>query len=516
MPYPFDDATRARLAWLLPAALIVLALALPFLARRKSRTLERVHATLLALVVLLGFGIYTNSNWQNRRYFNPYEFFHYYVGAKYAPELGYARLYDAAVLVDRETGHAHRSNDLANLSAHRGGPEYKRLSAVYAEEQAIRAPFTPERWAAFTRDVVFFREQLPEGMWEQLLHDKGYNATPVWTLVGRVLAGCVPATSRASLRVLVALDVLLLVGMLACVAWAFGPRAALFAAALYLTHHCTSHAHFRAAFLRTDWLFALVASLCCLKKERPLAGGLLLAWSGLLRVFPLLFAAGPLLVAGWSLVRRDDPRRRSALRFTAGFALGAALLFGASLAREGGLEPWREFQAKIVEHDERPASDTLGFKKLFVWSVGFRRDQGPEMRARFDELRPLWWCCQALFVAGLAWLVRRRALHEALALSFALVWCLATPAYYYYAFLLVPLLAFVERSERLAGALGLALVVASGLFARAFQGGPTFQGYFAFKLSIVMGVLVLYLVVAAALEERTRPSASAAPSPATS
>ena len=39
--------------------------------------------------------------------------------------------------------------------------------------------------------------------------------------------------------------------------------------------------------------------------------------------------------------------------------------------------------------------------------------------------------------------------------------------------------------------------MASGLFARAFQGGPTFQGYFAFKLSIVMGVLALYLVVAA-------------------
>ncbi|NOT29908.1 MAG: hypothetical protein HOP15_05595, partial [Planctomycetes bacterium] len=494
-------------------ALVVLALALPWLARRASPALERLHTGSLALVVLLGFGLWTNSNWQNRRYFNPYEFFHYYVGAKYAPELGYTRLYDAAVLVDRETDFPHRASDLANLSAHRGGPEYKPLATVYAEAQTIRAPFTSARWAEFTRDVSFFRSELKPEMWEQLLHDKGYNATPVWTLLGGRLAHWVPATSRASLRGLVALDVLLLVGAIGCVVWAFGLRAALFSAALYLTHHCSSHAHFRAAFLRTDWLFALVASLCCLKRERPFTGGLLLAWSALLRVFPLLFAAGPLLVVGWSLcagwTRRADLRRRSALRFAAGFALAGALLFGASLTLRGGLESWQDFQAKIVEHDERPASDTIGFKKLFTWSVGFRRDQGKELRARFEELRPLWWTAQALFVAGLAWLVRKRPLHEALGLSFALVWCLATPAYYYYAFLLVPLLWFAERSERVTGALGLALVFASGLLARAFQGGATFQNYFAFKLSAVMGVLALYLVVSAVLEERGRPRSAA-------
>ncbi len=507
MPYPFDEPTRAVLAYALPAALALLALGWPWVARREERALARIHTGLLALATLLGFGLYTNANWQNGRYFNPYEFFHYYVGAKYAPELGYTRLYDAAVLVDRETGFAPGSNDLANLDAHHGGPEYKRLTAVYAEGAAIRAPFTPARWAEFTRDVTFFRAELKPEMWAQLLHDKGYNATPVWTLLGGTLAGWVPATSRAALRPLVALDVLLLLGAIACVAWAFGARAALFAAALYLTHHCTSHAHFRAAFLRTDWLFALVASLCCLKKERPLLGGLLLAWSALLRMFPLLFALGPLAVVGWSLVRRADPRRAQALRFAAGFALGLALLFGASLALEGGLGAWREFLAKIVEHDERPASDTLGFKKLFTWSIAFRRDQGPELRAHFAALRPLWWTCQALFVAGLAWLVRRRPLHEALGLSFALVWCAATPAYYYYAFLLVPLLFFVERARRPSGALGLALVFATSLFARAFQASPTFGGYFAFKLSLVMGALALYLVLEAALEaRRSRPA----------
>ncbi len=502
MPYPFDEGTRTALAWGLPAALALWALALPWVAGRTRPALARGYTGLLALLVLLGFGLWSNANWQNRRYFNPYEFFHYYVGAKYAPELGYTRLYDAAVLVDRETGFTPRSNDLANLSAHRGGPEYKRRTAVFAEEQAIRAAFTPARWAEFTRDVSFFRAELKPDMWEQLLHDKGYNATPVWTLVGGRLATWVPATSRAALRGLVALDVLLLLAAVVIVGWAFGTRAALLAAALYLTHHCTSHAHFRAAFLRTDWLFALVASLCCLKKERAFLAGALLAWAALLRVFPLLFAFGPLAVGAWSLVARDDPRRRAALRFAAGFALAGALLFGATLALAGGLDAWREFGAKIAEHDQRPASDTIGFKKLFTWSIGFRRDQGQELRAHFERLAPLWWVCQALFAACLGWLVRRRPLHEALALSFALVWCLATPAYYYYACLLVPLIHFAARAERWGGALGLALVFASGLCARAFQGGPTFGGYFAFKLSLVMGVLVVYLVAESVWTER--------------
>ena len=498
--YPFDEPVRQALFYVLPAALVVLALAVPWLEKRASPALRRAHLGSLALVCLLGFLLYTNQNWEKLRYFNPYEFFHYYVGSKYAPELGYARLYDAAVLVDRETGFAHASRELANLGAHHGGPEFKRLSAVYAEEAAIRAPFTEERWAAFARDVVFFRDALAPAMWEQLLHDKGYNATPAWTLVGGTLASLVPLENELGLGLLIALDPLLLLAGFACVAWAFGARAMLFALALYLTHYCTSHAHFRAAFLRTDWLVALVASACCLKKERSFLAGALLAWAALSRVFPLLFALGPLAVLAWN-VRGRGPELRAALAFAGGGLLVGAAVLGATLAR-GGLAPWNEFQAKIVEHDERPASDTVGFKKLFLWTIDFRADQGPEIRALFERRKPAWWLAQAAFAALLAWLVRRRRLHEALCLSFPLVWVLASPAYYYYALLAVPLLYFAERAARPARALGLALVFATSLAARAFHAGPTFGGHFAFKLSIVMGVLALYMLACAAREAR--------------
>ena len=47
-------------------------------------------------------------SWWNlgRFHFNPfihyYEFYHYYLGAKYAPELGYTRLYECTVAAEDE------------------------------------------------------------------------------------------------------------------------------------------------------------------------------------------------------------------------------------------------------------------------------------------------------------------------------------------------------------------------------------------------------------------------------
>jgi len=497
MGYPFSESTRTALLALLPAALALLALALPWIERQNRPRLHRLHTLALALVVLLGFGLYTNANWQNRRYFNAYEFFHYHVGSKYFAELGYTRLYDAAVLVDRETGYQPRTRDLSNLSAHEGGPQFKRRGQVFAEEEAVRAPFDAARWSEFVRDVSFFRDELGPAMWEELLRDKGYNPTPVWTWVGRRLSEAFPPTSRAALAPLVALDVLLLFATLAAIAWAFGARAALFAAGFYFTHYCTSHSHFRAAFLRLDWLFALVTSMCLLRRGRPALAGGLLAWSTLLRVFPAAFALGPLAVL---LAGRGSERSAAARMVGAGLATGLVLL-GLSLLDQGG-GAWREFGAKIAEHDQRPASDTIGARKLFLWTIGYERHQGEELRADFERKKPFWYALVLASALGLGWLARNRPLDEALALGFPFLWLAAAPAYYYYALLLVPLCYFAARSSTWGGALGLALVFATSVFARLVHGGRTFEGHFAFKLTLAFGVLVLVQIVLQAREAR--------------
>ncbi len=518
MFFPFSDPVRLRLLTVLPIAAALLALAYPVLARRGGRTSWRVYDLLLLLVVVLGFGAYTNSNWERRRYFNPYEFFHYYVGAKYARELGYTRLYDAAVLVDREQGIVHRSPEITDLGALAGrpGPEYKRLRDVYREEAAIRAPFTPERWRAFAGDVAFFRDQLDPQVWERELLDKGYNATPVWTSIGGLLAGAVPTSNAAGMRALAWIDVLLLALAFAAVGWAFGHRPMLFALAFYLTHYCTGHAHFRAAFLRTDWFTALVVAVCCLRRGFPAAAGALTAHAALSRVFPALFVSWAVFQLAWSWLRRPRPvpqpcagrtaRQGPAaplVRYLTGFALAAAVLFGASLVHGGGLAPWKEFASKIAEHDERPASDTVGFRNVFLWTAAFDESQGQELRTRFEERRSWWWACQALFAATVAWVLREKPAHEALALGFALVYFAAAPAYYYYALLLVPLLYCAGALERPARAIGLALLFGTSVYARAIHPGREMTLEFSFRLSVAFGLVVLFLLASAALERRS-------------
>src|SRR5207244_9712263 len=54
--------------------------------------------------------------------------------------------------------------------------------------------FTPERWAAFKKDIAFFRARVNDKRWEEIHHDHGYNASPVWTLLGYVITNSGPAT----------------------------------------------------------------------------------------------------------------------------------------------------------------------------------------------------------------------------------------------------------------------------------------------------------------------------------
>ena len=496
MLFPFSDELRRALLVALPIACIALVAGFAWVAARANSWLQRTLDVALGLVLLLAFGVYTNNNWEKRRYFNPYEFFHYYVGSKYAAELGYTRLYAAALLVDRENDKGLATDVIRDLAT----TELVSAREALRDAPAIRAAFTPERWREFTQDVRFFQRELDPAMWQRLLIDKGYNATPAWTLVGGTLADAVPTGSRAGLRLLVGIDIFLLGSAFLCVALTFGWRAAALGLALFFTHYCSSHAHMRAAFMRTDWVAALLFAVCASKAGRPALAGALVAWAALSRIFPVLFVAGALVRLLDGVLRRRTVARGPA-RFLGSFALTAGVLVVASIVH-GGMGAWSSFFDKIVQHDLTPASDTVGFRDLFLWTAGAAASEGHELRARFEEQALLWWTLQALFVALWAWVVRKRPEHEALALGFVLVWCLTAPAYYYYVVLLVPFLFLVEHMERPGRAFGLALLFATTLVARWVHPGREMTLDSSFALSCALGVLALALLLVAALESR--------------
>ena len=73
-------------------AMLVIAYVVP-----GSRLRRRSQTILLTVCAALAIGNYTNLGaCPGDRYVNEWEFFHYYLGSKYLPELGYTRLYAAA------------------------------------------------------------------------------------------------------------------------------------------------------------------------------------------------------------------------------------------------------------------------------------------------------------------------------------------------------------------------------------------------------------------------------------
>ena len=72
---------------------------------------KRLVAALAVLAVLAGAAYVEVGHLRFGHYMNPHDFFHYSVGAKYSPEIGYAGLYRATLVADAEDGATYTDKD---------------------------------------------------------------------------------------------------------------------------------------------------------------------------------------------------------------------------------------------------------------------------------------------------------------------------------------------------------------------------------------------------------------------
>lgn len=236
-----------RVRYVLPALGIVLVMAYALMGKHKLPAMRGVVASVLVASVGLGFVFYTASHWRNGTFLNGYEFFHYYLGAKYAPELGYTGLYAASWEAQRENGDARLPTVIRNLKTE----GMMRPSADAPEIKEARAAFTPARWEAFKADVAFLKFS-DWKLWNRMHKDKGFNATPPWTLVAMPIASAATIKRDETIRWLPWLDVLFILAAMACVTYAFGPRAMLLLMLFLTRHYLLSHFTLKSAFLRVD------------------------------------------------------------------------------------------------------------------------------------------------------------------------------------------------------------------------------------------------------------------------
>ncbi|MCC6406247.1 MAG: tetratricopeptide repeat protein, partial [Planctomycetes bacterium] len=324
----------------------------------------------LALAVLVSALTYVNFGaFQFGSFVHRWDSFHYYVGAKYFDELRYDGLYDCVLIADQETPGWSGRNATRVVRDLRTN-QIVDAASVLAAPEPWKSRFTPERWSAFCADVASFRDRESAERWEQTTTDHGYNATPVWGILGGLLANAVPATDDG-LVLLAALDQVYLAALVVALVWGFGWELAALAMVVFATFYPGRFAWTGGSLLRWDWLFFTVLAVAALRKQRPWLAGLALGYATLLRVFPVFVFAGPVLAWLAELVaaRRDGRAPSHGLwpRFFGGALLSAAVLVPISFVTSGGVSAWSQFATNSAKHQETPLTNYLGLRTVLTW-----------------------------------------------------------------------------------------------------------------------------------------------------
>ena len=410
--------------------------------RRYLETLAAIAA--LAVVTYLNFlNFHGAATWVHS-----HDVAHYYLGSKYFRELGYGNLYTAMLRAEAEVyGNRFKTVEARDL---RTG-DIVHIRALLESSAPVKAAFTPARWEAFRIDVAYFREALG-AQHATLYQDHGFNPTPLWPVLGGFLANRVPAGSSTGILLLTLIDPVLILAALAAVYRAFGLATTLLAAIHFCVIFGAGFGWTGGAFLRFLWFFAVVAGFAALAKGRHATAGALLALASVLRIFPVLFAAGLFLKAiGDALLHGGLERRYR--RFFAAFAITGALLVGATVAAYG-TTAWAGFRTNMAQHVKTVSPNIVGLTGLLAYRPGpplVTQEEFREIRERRERIyrRQL---LTVFVLALLACAVVAPFLDDvqAAALGAPLAFAGLNLASYYYALLVVLVLAHRGHPRRLA------------------------------------------------------------------
>jgi hypothetical protein len=428
-----------------------------FLLERRARALgkpipERNARRCGIVLTVLAFGLYFdffNPNTRYVQYYHRHELYHYYLGSKYFTEVGYDRLYGCTAIAEVELGGAAamRKREIRDLSAaNLIMPVVD--TYVFKDPAFCKSHFTTERWQEFKQDVKWFEASSRGSYWENMLKDHGYNPPPVWTMTGKFIASLSPAGDHF-FKLLSLLDISLQLGTVLMLNWAFGWRVMTLATVFW---GCNAPANFYwtgGAFLRQDWIFLLVSSVCLARKRRFMLSGAALTWSSLLRVFPAAYFGGAGLVILVSLIRTRR-LHKDYVKFIGGAAIALGVLGFASVQATGPTA-YKDFAAHIGLHRDTPLTNHMGLEVMLVhnWDgrMVFTRDDREDdpfepwkqgRTNRKHQLRPVFLAINVLLVGWLAWALRRtRQLWIGLALVTPLIPTLSNLTCYYYSIFLV-------------------------------------------------------------------------------
>jgi hypothetical protein len=419
-------------------------------ARKRMRNALVGVMGVLAFLTYFNFGFFHFPN-----FIHGWDTFHYYIGSKYFKEISYERLYECVAIADSEEPNLRRRVELRKMTNLRTN-QVETTADILAHPERCKSHFTPERWESLKHDLRYFRTLENPRRWDDAQTDHGYNGTPVWNIMGTILTNLGPA-SRTQVLILDSIDCILVVLLSLMIWWAFGWRTLTVALIVFSTNFPSRWYWTGGSLLRWDWLFWMVAAVCLLKKERFFYGGMCLAYTTLLRIFPGFMFVAPLIAAVYHYVKHREVEKRF-LRFFMGAAVAVAILVPVSVVTAGGPQAYPAFVRNTIKHSETPLTNYMGLRTVVNYrpsEVGrlMRNDQLVDAWSRwkaarlksFHEARPLFFGIIICYLVLIGLAVRGVDPWVATALSATLIAFGVELTCYYYAFLIVVALLYAKH-----------------------------------------------------------------------
>jgi hypothetical protein len=367
------------------------------------RYLLRVGAG-LALVAMFtgGLNFFQGTRVSQATYFHEHDVYHYMLGPKYLPEVGYLDLYVCTIqaLEDR----IPRGQRIRNLTT------YQRVTVGDYRDGKVPMPdcreqFSDERWEEFTRDLeVFFSARMgtPRGF----IRDNGYNGGPFHSFFAHHLANrfefSIENANRAAM-----IDVALVCLVILVVTRTFGPWYGILFALFVFTNPVDRWSINGGSFLRYMWFSSLVFGLCAAKTGRWGWAGAWLTISTALNIFPGMFLLGYLAHHGFACLR-ERRVTKAAWRTLRGCVAAGLCVLALSMAHTRGPANFTDYREALEPHSERVRYGYVGFGLGLRYAAGYRGQHTAEAVSegfphgrRVAQLEEIRWLITGLGLLGL-------------------------------------------------------------------------------------------------------------------
>ncbi|RYE79268.1 MAG: hypothetical protein EOO74_03980 [Myxococcales bacterium] len=383
-----------------------------------SRRTKKWVAGALAVVGMISYFQFFQIGY--KEFYHRWEFYHYYIGAKYYRNIGFEGIYTCTAVAESELPNGSAApNDKPLQDIKTRKLRDLRVNLIVDSAEWVEHPekckvgfnksdgtLDTEKWESFKKDVAFFRRVMWGNYWRDSQKDHGYNPPPVWGITGSLFANLHPA-SEVYCKLLSAIDVCLFAGMFGCIAWAFGWRVLCLAIVFWGTQDASPFYWTGGAFLRQDWLFYTIVSACMIRRKKYAVGAAMLTYGAMLRVFPMFFFFGWAVVAaayiykkikteknvwaegflpGWRRITHPAHRQLGI-----GLLVAAPVLFGISCAVHG-FKAWPDFMHHTIgTHGKTALTNNMGWKTIVAHSAEGRMQiaKDPRMQDPFQKWKDM-------------------------------------------------------------------------------------------------------------------------------